>query len=325
MDRKKKIESIYIDDEMLNDPKMDELLKKNMMEEADRVEKELNEDPALQGIRASDDMFDLIKARLQAQGVWEEDNEEKEETDREEKDIKNEADADADADAAMTNNETDVYRLLSKEDREALELGKKIKKKRKRKWKQLAAVAAAVAVVFSVGMSGEASRRWILEVWDKFTFAAGLRVRTNYSENESENILTFNQEEQNAWKEIKEELNVPVIEFVYLPENMEFQDYDIIKETNEALVFYSWEDRIFSIKILSGKKNASFYFQSDIEPVLREKIINNREISIEIWDTTVNNLESYMANFEFQECIYVFSGRMPFDEFEKIMNSIQII
>ena len=58
--------------------KMDRLLRKDMMEEADRIERELNEDPSLQGIKASDDMFDLIKARLQEQGVWKE-NEEQEE------------------------------------------------------------------------------------------------------------------------------------------------------------------------------------------------------------------------------------------------------
>lgn len=323
MDRKKKIESIYIDDEMLNDPKMDELLKKNMMEEADRVEKELNEDPALQGIRASDDMFDLIKARLQAQGVWEEDNEEKEETDREEKDIKNEADADA----AMTNNETDVYRLLSKEDREALELGKKIKKKRKRKWKQLAAVAAAVAVVFSVGMSGEASRRWILEVWDRIVNAVGTSIRTDYVEDGKNSISMPNMslEEQSVWKEIKEELGAPMIWFTYLPDGMKFTDYSISKDTNQAFIFYSYKEKIFSVKILVGNAGATSYLQSDVDLLLQDSIINDQEIVIRIWNMTTKGIESYMSDLETQDCTFVFSAALSFEEYEEIMRNIYII
>lgn len=74
-----KIEPFYITDDMISDREMDEFLRQSMIEEADRLEEELNSDPELTGIGASDDLFLKIKARLQEMGAWEEeeDGEEK--------------------------------------------------------------------------------------------------------------------------------------------------------------------------------------------------------------------------------------------------------
>lgn len=363
MDRKNKIEPFYINDRMLEDPDMDELLKKSIIEEADKIEEELNSDPALQGIGASDDMFELIKARLRAQGVWEEDDEianqhnafdkkiiacenkadteiaEKNEKEIEiieeeqEKDkpviqettyISEEGKEGIETESAETEN-TDAYSFLSKEDREALELGKKVKKQRKKRWKQLIAAAAAMVIVFSAGMSGEASKRWILETWDKFTTAAGLRVRTNYVEEGTSNNAYYNIEEQNAWNDIKEKMGVPGLWFNYLPEGVVFSDYEILSETKEAHLFYTCEDKVLTVKIVAGNNAASFYAQSDMEPLLCETIINDLDIAIEIWDTTTKGIESYQADFVYQDCTFVFSGKFAFEEFEQIVKCFYII
>lgn len=335
MDRKNKIESIYIEDEMLKDPKMDEILKKSIMEEADQVQREMNNDPSLQKIKASDDMFNQIKARLQEQGAWEEDEEEEKqdsgngETEEAEKIVQEQertaeiAEEKADTDSKYQ--ETDVYSLLSKEDREALELGKKIKKKRKRKWKQLAAAAAVVLVVFSVGMSGEASRRWMLDIWDKLTLATGIRVATDYVEGEKKNILKYSEEEQLAWEKIKEELGAPVLDFNYLPEGMEFTNYEILIDTNEALLIYSYGDKTFNIRILVGDKEKSNYMQSDVTLKLQEEITNDQDIVIKVWNTSTKGVESYIANFEYQECRFIVNGAFDVEEFEKIMKNLYII
>lgn len=346
---------------MLNDPKMDRLLRKDMMEEADRIERELNEDPSLQGIKASDDMFDLIKARLQEQGVWEENEEQEEQKEQKEQKktesivsaegqeehktaennmeenaagaggetiesvVEDIADCGNAADEVQT--EKDVYSFLSKEDREALELGRKIRKKRKRNWKGLVAVATVALVVFSAGMSGEASRRWILEAWDRLVNAVGVNTFTDYVEDEKKNILMPNvsEEEQNAWEKINKELDCPIIWLNYTPNGMDFLNYNISKETNEALLMYSYGDKIFNIRILVGNKEKSNYVQSDVNLKFEEKIENDQEIMIEIWDTTTKNVESHMASFEYRECRFIVNAALPIEEFEKIMKGIYII
>ena len=64
--------------EGLEDAEMDRFLRQSIMEEADRLERELNEDPKLIGIGASDDLFGKIVEELKAKGIWEGDKETKE-------------------------------------------------------------------------------------------------------------------------------------------------------------------------------------------------------------------------------------------------------
>lgn len=331
MDRKNKIEPFYIDDKMLEDPQMDEFLKKSVIEEADKIEKELNSDPSLRNVKAPDDMFEKIKAQLQEQGLWEEDDVSVEEAHIEENSTE-ENDTEGKAEGTVSGRVTekeitkeDLYKLLSKEDQEALKLGKKLKKKRKTRWKQFAAAAAAVLVVFSAGMSGEASRRWILDVWDKLILSTGVRVTTDYIEEGNKNISKYNEEEQKAWNEIRAKLNAPTVWLNYLPEGLEFSDYEIISDTREAVLFYSFEDKIFSIRVLAGNTGISFYLQSDAKPLLRENITNDQEILIKIWDTTTKGVESYEGDFEYQDCSFVFSGAFSLEEFEKIIKNFYII
>lgn len=219
----------------------------------------------------------------------------------------------------------DIYNLLSKEDREALELGKKVKRRRKKTWKQMAAAAAVVLVVFGVGIQGEASRRWMLDIWDKLTLATGMRTATDYVEDGERNIFHSSEEEQKAWMEIKEKLESPIIGFGYVPDGMEFKDYSIISDNREAFVFYSCDGNIFNIKILTGTMKTSTYLQSDNELLMKEEVKNRRDIPIKIWDTTTNGVESYMAECEFRECTFIFSGAIPFEEFEKIIKFAEII
>lgn len=162
----------------------------------------------------------------------------------------------------------DVYHLLSKEDREALELGKKVKRRRKKTWKQMAAAAAVVLVVFGVGIQGEASRRWMLDAWDKITLAVGVRTKINYTEDEGDVISKYSEEEQKAWEKIKEKLGAPMIGFGYIPKKMEFEDCTIVNENKEAFIFYSCENGIFSIRILVGNTKTSNYLQSDRKSVV---------------------------------------------------------
>ena len=57
----------------LFDDEIDELLKEELMREADELEARLNNDPKLVGVGASDDLFAKIVSSLKAQGIWEED------------------------------------------------------------------------------------------------------------------------------------------------------------------------------------------------------------------------------------------------------------
>ena len=58
------------------DQELDEQILRELMKEADELEEQLNNDPDLMGMGASDDLFLKIVGELKKKGVWEEEDEE---------------------------------------------------------------------------------------------------------------------------------------------------------------------------------------------------------------------------------------------------------
>ena len=181
-----KISPIRIDQELLEDPKMDEMIRESLKQEADDLEKELNENPSLAGIKAPDDLFEKIVAKLKAEGDWEEEPETAEGAprqapqDTEKETAKKERDEEAipqeaGRDTKMPDLER-LYSMLPKEDQEALKLGKELgekqkkraarRKKRVRFLRRAGAVAAMLVLVFGISMTSDANRKLVMRVWD---------------------------------------------------------------------------------------------------------------------------------------------------------------
>ena len=389
-----KIEPFCITDDMLLDREMDEFLRQSMIEEADRLEEELNSDPELTGIGASDDLFLKIKARLQEMGAWEEEEDGEEELKGEpseeltggskdkpseelKKELKEKSSEELEEEAKEELSEKlkkeskekpseklkegakekpseklkegakkklseklkkkvkeeptkepgpEIYQFLSEEDREALEIGRKIRTQRKKKgryWKKAAMVTVVLAALFAVGMQGGASRNWILGALDRIMATTGNRLHVNYQDNQ-ENIRSNEEREQEAWEKIKEELNIPVIEFFYKPKGMKFDKSRISKKTREATMFYWYEETIVQVYLESGEKNVSASFISEEEVALQDVIVSDQEIEIKIWNTTSKSMESYAVSFEYQDVLYFISGQIPLEEVEKMMRSIKL-
>lgn len=68
--------------DQMTDENIDDFLRECLKDEADELETQLNHDPAMIGVGASDDMYQKIVEELKKQGIWEED--EAEEVEREE-------------------------------------------------------------------------------------------------------------------------------------------------------------------------------------------------------------------------------------------------
>ena len=141
---------------------MDRFLRQSIIEDADRIERELNEDPKLIGIGASDDLFGKIVEELKTKGIWE--GEKGTNVDEKPEPVKEEQQKPA------------IYDMLSEADREALAFGyqmqkkeqerKEKRKKRNRRLKHVSAAVVALVFVGGIGLSTEASRRWIFQVGD---------------------------------------------------------------------------------------------------------------------------------------------------------------
>lgn len=333
-----KISPIRIDQELLEDPKMDEMIRESLKQEADDLEKELNENPSLAGIKAPDDLFEKIVAKLKAEGDWEEEPETAEgaprqaaqdtekETAKKERDEETLPQEDG-KDTKMPDLER-LYSMLPKEDQEALKLGKELgekqkkraarRKKRVRFLRRAGAVAAMLVLVFGISMTSDANRKLVMRVWDGVAERFGLRTRVNYEDGGV--IESKNEREKEAFEEIKEKLGIDEFSLDYLPKGMTFQSCEIDAKTGEAIIYYLYEDTIFYVLIRRSNSQTSFYDLLDGEYYFKEKFKNDQGIEIEIWEAQQESHEKiYASIFKNKNYSYLCNGEIEYSELVKIL------
>lgn len=302
----KKIMSFHINEDEMQDPKLDSYVRESLIREADELEEELNRRPDLADVKAPEGMYQAIVEELKKRGAWEEDEESLEA----------------------------LYARLPKEDQEALALGRELtqkkeartlKRRRRRKVFKIAGVAAAcLVVVFGASMTSEANRRLVQKFWDGMMVEFGFKVNSDYTGNK-ETVQNKNTEEVNAIETISEQLECPTINLAYLPEEMEYRGYDIANEYSASL-FYSYRDSLFYVAIMSAHEEGVYYYKYDNEPVFRKMIKNKTGLEAEIWEVNLEmEGETYIAEIEYGNWRYIFNGMISLGELEEIINNFMIL
>lgn len=361
--------------DQMTDENIDDFLRECLKDEADELETQLNHDPAMIGVGASDDMYQKIVEELKKQGIWEED--EAEEVEREENgglqdavekeavvpeaagmgsmeeeakknkaenttelraeavtdNLENTAEAEHDKESSPLEERERIYSMLSEEDRKAMELGyqmkeqeeqKKIAKRKRRKLcTRVGAAAVAVMVLGSAGMSTEASRAAILRACDAVLESFGIRIASSYLDDRE--VYVADRREEKANKEIEEKLGIMPLSFAYLPRGMEFSSYKIYQEAERASLFYSYEDLLLSVYMRNNNNDTSVtYYQIDGNNVVKHTVKNEQGIEICLYE--VRDTESACsAVIETDAAYYYCEGKMPFEEFEKIIKCVVIL
>ena len=329
-----KISPIRIDQEVLDDPRMDEFIRESLKKEADELEAELNSDPSLEGIKAPDDMFEKLVAKLKEEGVWEEEPEEKESRQTVQQDSQENGDSkevskeNVSDEGTLEQDLEKLYSMLPKEDQEALKLGRAVSEKKKRRsvkrkkrlkiLKRAGVAAAMLVLVFGISMTSDANRKLVMQVWDGVAERFGVRIRMNY---DSGGVLeSQRKEEREAIEEIKERTGIVEINFAYLPVGMQFRNYTIDNVTDEVKVYYSYKDIIFYLLVCHSENETVAYSYLDGEYNFKEDYVNNQNIEIEIWEAKHTNGEMvYAAVFQYGEYIYMCNGELEYPEFIKML------
>lgn len=348
-----KIVPFQTEEELLTDPEIDQMVKESLMQEADELEELLERDPKLAGVGASDDLFQVIVGKLKEQNLWEEDggaapSEKPESTaadtekiSAQEKSGAGELEAqeiqEIQGSAAAKKSLEELYALLPEEDRRAMELGRNLEKKRqqraarrKKRGRLLrygGASAALLAVVFGISMTSKANRRLVLKVWNVVAMNFNFHMQTDYS-GEEEQVRSKSREEAAAMKEISESLGVPCISLEDLPEGMEYNSYDIVTDTAEAVLFYTYRDTFFSVTIVNFDAEGSTYYVMDERTDLVEEITTEQYFEAQIWETNLDMGEenrTYIAEINHENCRYILNGKLSLEEMEIIVKNAYIL
>ena len=300
-----KIEPINITQTMAEDPAMDQKLREGIKAEADRMEEKLSAREDLPSLdknpEKKEKLYQDIVWELKKKGLWEEEPQE------------------------------DPVSHLSPEDRQALELGRQLLKnqpptpnpsKKHRVLKGLTGAAVVVFGIFGLSMTSEANRIRVLSVWNSIV---GEELQVDFDNDED--INRDKVYEQEAYDKIKKELNIEPVQFLYLPTNMQYDNYWIDEKLNMASLFYEYDNKIFTVEMI-GQTNgidASTNRKFDGEVLKTINTIKTTVNSIEIKIQEINNDDgdnSFIANFIYQNVYYFFSGQIPQKEFEEIIVNI---
>lgn len=300
MEEKKRKNKIHKNDEKIEfDDEIRQMLLLSLKEPYEQYEKELNENPKTKEIKPSEDLFKNIVEKLKDQGVWDQEPEE---------------------------NLNVAYPMLSKEDREFLELGKKVKRINKRTiFLKRVAIAACIGIcIFGVSMTSEANRQYVVGLWNEIVGNSQLRIKINVEDETDDKIDTDTRDllEYEAMQQVKKELGIQPPEMLYKPEGMKFSNIRIEQNDKKATLFYKYKDTLFNIT-MQKKETNSKYTQEFDGIVVNEISVQNIKDKIDIWK--INDIEEkYAAQLEEKEAYYIIRGSIEKKEFEQIIKGIII-
>ena len=298
---------------------LDEMFDMELDRDVEREEALLAKHPEITGTDASSDLFDRIMEK-----AGEIDNGKM--AVRADVEVEREKDTDFEAAGGNTEEipektESAEYRpedFLSEEDRKALEIGRKrMRNQKKHRWAIRFAVNAAVLVcVFLVGVSTEANRTRLINVINTWVGDEALGRLNNEPDRENYKAGEFE-----AIADIEDQLGIKPVRFMYELKGMEFDGYEIDRKTQNAVMFYSYQDTVFFILM---KQNEEGMAKGSIKDgTVKETFKVSTDIgNIEVAEIEGNTGKKYMAEFVYNNTYYHIFCEIPKEEFVNLVSSI---
>lgn len=228
---------------------------------------------------------------------------------------------------------------LSEEDREALELGRKMLKagigqkdpeepsekkvrRKKKPLKMYLALAAVIVCVLAMGITSMGGPERIVQM---MTQNVGDRevdqVDSNHTD--KENKVIEGEDEEKAYQEIGNNFGTDVVKiFICLPE-MYFDSMELDKDTQMADMYYYYNNKTIAYCINVPYRDGSWGidFEDPIDQEYSEEIHGCR-IKITKYKPNQKGLPRWDARFEYNNIEYLLTGTMKQQEFEKILNNL---
>lgn len=187
--------------------------------------------------------------------------------------------------------------------------------------KFLGMTAAAVTScfgLFGVSMSTQGGRSYVM---DKANEVLGDEKNTEI-ENGEDRLITDRTEEE-ARKEIEEKLQVEVPDFLYLPDRMDFDSYEIDEIAQSVYIRYKNGEDYMYVVIQANYANKSGIYRNDEGECLGMVNCDLSEIEAELWKIEEGEENpTYLAQWDYKNSYYRISGRMTEDEMKKIIKDV---
>lgn len=225
---------------------------------------------------------------------------------------------------------------LSEEDREALELGRKMLKagigqkdpeepsgkkvrRKKKPLKMYLALAAVIVCVMAMGITSMGGPERIVRM-----------MTQNVGDREVEKVSTSHkikmiegEDEEKAYQEIRDKFDTDVVKIsICLPE-MRFDSMELDKEKQMADMYYYYNNKTIAYCINVPYRDGSWGIDFE-DPIDKEysKKIYGCKIEITKYKPNQKGLPRWDARFEYDNTEYLLTGTMKQQDFEKILNNL---
>ena len=189
---------------------------------------------------------------------------------------------------------------------------------------KLARVAAVVLVcaagVFAAGMISQANRSYFIDsvkIWRGSD--TGISVDNDITSDETE------KDEQSAINDIAEQMGFDKIpKFMYRPEKFKYKDYVVDSNTGFALIEYWYGESVMTVYISEyrgNSKTTDYVLDGQIVDSIKTKD-ENFEIEIRKIKDKQDQKENYVAYWKTDTAFYQISGKMKEKEFVKLIQNI---
>lgn len=225
---------------------------------------------------------------------------------------------------------------LSEEDREALELGRKMLKagigqddpgepsgkkvrRKKKSLKMYLALAAVIVCVLAMGITSMGGPERIVRM---MTQDVGDR-EVEYTV-KGEKVKTIeNEDEEKAYQEIRDTFNTDIVKVIICLSDMTFDSMNLEKDKQVAEMYYNYEGKTIAYIINAPYRENSLGidFEDSVEKEYTKKN-NGCEIKITIYKIDGEKIPGCVAEFKYNNIDYLLSGTMKQQDFEKIINNL---
>lgn len=235
--------------------------------------------------------------------------------------------------------DAEVYDRLSEEDRRALELGRKVLQEEKEKEKEkeekafegktrkrhhrprrvYIAVAAVLVATLAVSISAMGGPERMVRMVRQ---AVGDR-EVEQVDSSDENLVIVEENEEEAYQEIADELGTSTVRIVGRPSELKFKYMLFDKVTQVAELWYKMEEKTFILFINASYREASMGI--DIEDnIVVSKNMKKDGCVLQIKEYKVQNKEGYKfsAQFSYEGVDYFMIGSINRDDFNEIINNL---
>lgn len=209
--------------------------------------------------------------------------------------------------------------LQKKEEGETPQKTRTIPVKKRRK-KVVIALAAALVAVLGLGITSFGDQGYVSETVKQWMNG---RENTQIDTDREEKDIYDQDNSEKVFEEIKEKFGFDPVRLDYKPKKMKMLDYSLEEEFLTVILYYQYEDNIFTYTAAPDYQDFSFGY--DIEDTIVDeytKTVDNVKIQVTEYKIEESGEQEFSARFEHNDINYILTGIIEKKEFEKILENL---